>query len=156
MVIAIDGYEANIEKRVGISRYAYEIIRWLYQINENHIFRIYLPENPIGDLPAETPSWKYIVRRPKKLWTYFGLPIALLIDSPQAKVVFSPTHYIPRFTSIPRVMSIMDLSYIRYPVLFRQKHLYQLVHWTRNSVMHADIIFTISEFSKHDIIVEYK
>jgi len=29
MIIAIDGYEANVDKRVGIGRYAYEILKSL-------------------------------------------------------------------------------------------------------------------------------
>ena len=29
MIIAIDGYEANVKNRVGIGRYAYEIIKYL-------------------------------------------------------------------------------------------------------------------------------
>jgi len=103
MIIAIDGYEANIEKRVGIGRYAYEILRRLYSLNPTrHTFRIYLPSLPLPDMPSETPWWQYLVMKPKKLWTLFRLPVALASDRPGANVMFSPTHYIPRFTSIPR------------------------------------------------------
>ncbi len=156
MIIAIDGYEANVEKRVGVSRYAFYIIKGLSSISKNQIVRIYLPEPPASDFPLENPSWKYMVRKPKKLWTYLGLPLSLTLDKPPAEVIFSPTHYIPRFTSIPRVMAIMDLSYLKFPELFKTKDLYQLVHWTRYSAHHAKKILTISEFSKHDIIDEYK
>ena len=158
MVIAIDGYEANADKRVGIGRYAYEILCSIYgQVTDHaHVrFRIYLPEKPKNDMPKETYWWQYRVVGPKRFWTWFGLPLWLLIDRPKVDVVFSPTHYIPRFTGIRKVMSIMDLSYLTYPQLFRKKDLHQLVHWTAYSVAHAERVFTISDFSKHAIIEAY-
>lgn len=164
MIIAIDGYEANVKNRVGIGRYAYEILANLYHIAKKqrtegtltHVFRIYLPDAPLPDMPESTDWWQYRVVGPKKLWTFVGLPFALLKDRPRADVVFSPTHYIPRFTSIPRVMSIMDLSYLSYPELFKTKDLHQLVHWTKYSATHAAAICTISEFSKNAIIATYR
>lgn len=162
MNIAIDGYEANTPHRVGIGRYAYEILKNIYRIysqstthNEQLFFRIYLPEKPLPDMPKETDWWSYRVLTPKKFWTFFRLPLALATDMPHADVVFSPTHYIPRFTAIPKVMSIMDLSYLTYPMLFRKKDLHQLVHWTKYSTRHVRKILTISEFSKNAIIKEY-
>jgi len=162
MIIAIDGYEANVEKRVGIGRYAYEMLNNLYALGSIAIgqkeklqFRIYLPNKPKIDLPRETYWWQYRVVRPRRFWTFFSLPLILALDFPRADVVFSPTHYIPRFTRIPKVMSIMDLSYLTYPQLFRPKDLHQLVHWTAYSAKYASRICTISEFSKHAIIEAY-
>jgi glycosyltransferase involved in cell wall biosynthesis len=158
MIIAIDGYEANVDKRVGIGRYAYEILQGMYKEVRDHThiqFRIYLHEKPKLDMPKETYWWQYRVVRPRRFWTFLGLPLWLTMDHPKADVVFSPTHYIPRFTGIPKVMSIMDLSYLNYPQLFRKKDLHQLVHWTAYSVSHASRVFTISEFSKHAIIEAY-
>jgi glycosyltransferase involved in cell wall biosynthesis len=165
MIIAVDGYEANVNQRVGIGRYAYEILRSIYE-NLKHegskirypelIIKIYLPDPPLPDMPQETEWWQYRVVKPKKFWTYIGLPYALLTDRPKPNVVFSPTHYIPRFVQYPKVISIMDLSYIKYPELFRRKDLYQLINWTKFSISHADSIFTISQASKHDIIAKYR
>ncbi len=118
-------------------------------------YRIYLPNAPLPDMPAATDWWQYRVLAPKKFWTLFRLPLALLTDTPFADVIFSPTHYIPRFTRIPRVMSIMDVSYLGYPELFRDHDLYQLTHWTAYSVRHASKILTISEFSRNAIIKAY-
>lgn len=161
MIIAIDGYEANEKERVGIGRYAYEILKHMYFIrshlasSQGVTFRIYLPSDPLIDMPKETQWWQYRVISPKRFWTFFRLPLALLTDRPRADVVFSPTHYIPRFTRIPRVMSIMDLSYFHFRKLFRPKDHYQLVHWTAYSVAHATKIITISEFTKNAIIKAY-
>jgi glycosyltransferase involved in cell wall biosynthesis len=161
MIIAVDGYEANVPMRVGIGRYAYDILKNIYTIlgrsnGGNYEFRIYLPQKPLPDMPKETRWWRYIVRGPSKLWTFIGLPLALSVDCPRADVVYSPTHYVPRFTSIPRVMAIMDTSYIEYPEMFRKKDLFQLTHWTRYAASNAKAICTISKFSKNAIIRAYK
>jgi len=161
MICAIDGYEANVRHRVGIGRYAYEIIKHIYDARnaspEKHdmTFRVYLPDPPFPDMPRETEWWQYRVAKPKKLWTFIGLPFALAQDMPRANVVFSPTHYIPRFIHVPKAMSIMDVSYLSYPELFKRKDLHQLVYWTRYAASHANAIFTISEFSKNAIIEAY-
>lgn len=156
MIIAIDGYEANEKERVGIGRYAFEILRHLYLLNPiHHSFIVYLPSAPLPDMPQETEWWQYRVLAPKKLWTLICLPFALAMDQPRADVVFSPTHYVPRFTGIPRVMSVMDVSYLHYPELFLPHDLYQLTHWTKYAALHAARILTISEFSKNAIIKAY-
>lgn len=163
MIIAIDGYEANVAKRVGIGRYAYEILTNMYALLRDRyirgelsdVYRIYLPSAPLPDMPKASPWWQYRVVGPRKLWTFIGLPLALHKDTPKVDVVFSPTHYIPRFVSLPRVMSIMDLSYLSFPELFKPKDLHQLVRWTQYSAAHAASIFTISEFSKNAIIDTY-
>lgn len=159
MIIAVDGYEANIKGRVGIGRYAYEIISHMHaQLASDPgstQVRVYLPTPPVSDMPKETSFWHYSVRKPSKLWTFIGLPLALRSDTPAADVLFSPTHYIPRFTNIPTVMAIMDLSYLVYPSMFRKSDLHKLVHWTRYAATHAARICTISEFSKNAIIRAY-
>lgn len=153
MKIGIDGYEANVGSRVGIGRYAYEITAHLYPISKNHDVTVFLPTAPRPDMPKERDNWHYVVSSPQVLWTFFGLPRA--IKSHPVDVFFSPTHYIPRFTGAARVMAIMDLSYLKFPEMFRAKDLYQLRNWTAYSARHAAAIFTISEASKNDIIKAY-
>jgi len=52
-------------------------------------------------------------------------------------------------------MAIMDLSYLKFPGMFKPKDLYQLREWTAYSANRAAKIFTISEASKNDIIKWY-
>lgn len=159
MKIGIDGYEANVSRRVGIGQYAYEILKHIYAIlsekkeNKGEII-VFLPSTPLPDMPKETGWWHYRVTGPSRLWTFIGLPLAMKQE--HLDVMYSPTHYIPRFTSVPRVMTIMDLSYLKFPDLFKAKDLYQLRHWTAYAVAHTKKIFTISEASKNDIIRQYR
>jgi len=171
MIIGIDGNEANIGKRVGVGRYAYEVLWHLYKIqnpkskvqNKSQIpnpkFQIYLKDYPLPDLPRERDWWKYKIVGPRKLWTQLGLPLNLWRERITGKapdVFFTPSHYAPRFCPCPRVISLMDLAYLHFPEMFRKQDLYQLKNWTAYSVKKAAKILTISKASKDDIIKYYK
>lgn len=155
MLIGIDGNEANVAKKVGISEYAYQLLLQFYKNTEIR-FQIYLKDLPRSDMPKERQGWKYIIVGPRKLWTQIGLPLYLFSHFPRPNVFFSPTHYAPRFSPIPTAISIMDVSYLKYPQLFAKRDLYQLVSWTKYSANAAKRIFTISEASKNDILRGYK
>jgi glycosyltransferase involved in cell wall biosynthesis len=158
MIIGIDGNEANVEKRVGIGEYAFQLL-WQLERRKSqevrHTFMIYLKDKPLSHLPAESKQWQYRVFGPKKLWTQWRLPLDLYTHFPRPDVFFSPTHYAPRFSPVPTVVSIMDLSYLRFPELFAKKDLVQLKQWTDYSVRKATKILTISNASKNDIINAY-
>jgi glycosyltransferase involved in cell wall biosynthesis len=161
MLIGIDGNEANIKERVGIGQYAYEVLRHLYQYQKLNIkYQIFLKDRPLPDLPKETDWWRYTIVGPRKFWTQIGLPLALFKDNLQKKspldVFFTPSHYAPRFCPFPYTISIMDLSFLIYPGMFKPKDLWQLKSWTQSSVKAAQKILTISQASKRDIIRYYQ
>lgn len=159
MTIGIDGNEANVVRRVGIGEYAYELLIQFYILRENGMtnshFTIYLKETPLPDMPKPTSWWKYVIVKPQKLWTQIGLPIHLFTHFPRPDVFFTPSHYAPRISPVPTVISIMDLSYIHFPKLFAKHDLYQLRNWTKYSALQATKIFTISNASKNDILKVY-
>ena len=156
MIIGIDGNEANVEKRVGIGEYAYELLRQFEGFKiDNLRFTIYLKNKPLEDMPREREGWNYKIIGPKKMWTQFALPLNLFLSPKKPDVFFSPSHYAPRFSPVPTAISIMDLSYIHFPELFTKHDLYQLVNWTKYSAKNARKIFTISNFSRDDIIKTY-
>ena len=156
MIIGIDGNEANVQRKVGISEYAYQLLCEFarYQMEDLH-FEVYLKHPPRAEMPSPTPFFSYRVFGPKKLWTQFALPIALTFRRSKLDVFFTPSHYAPRFSHIPTVIAIMDVSYLHFPQLFTTKDLYQLKNWTAYSVKKASRVLTISNSSKDDILKEY-
>ncbi len=158
MLIGIDGNEANVEKKVGISEYAYELLCQFHDLrikNNNFKFIVYLKDKPRVDMPTPTFNFTYKIVGPRKMWTQFALPISLFLGK-KPDIFFTPSHYAPRFSTVPTAISVMDLSYIHFPGLFAKKDLYQLTNWTKYSIKNAKKIFTISNFSRDDIIKEYK
>ncbi len=156
MKIAIDGNEANVHTKVGISEYAFELLKQ-FQLHQTPdlTYSVYLKDTPQNDMPKEGESWNYRVFGPKKLWTQWRLPLDLYAHRPRPDVFFTPSHYAPRFSPVPTVISIMDVSYLRFPELFHSSDLYQLRNWTKYSVSHAKAVLTISNSSKDDIIKSY-
>ena len=155
MKIAIDGYEANVLQRLGSSQVAFELLRNLEKIDHENEYNILLPSPPLGDLPKGRQGWKYKILRPKKLWTQIALPLYLYTTKEKPNLIFSPTHYIPRFSPVKRVATIFDLSFLHFPEMFTKKDLWQLKNWTKFSVENADHIITISNSTKMDIISMY-
>lgn len=160
MIIGIDGNEANsirpdINARVGVNQYAFGLLCALYKTDEENIYHIYLSLPPKDDLPNERDNWKYKVIGPAKFWTQWRLPLELFLKKPRPDVFFSPSHYAPRFSPVPIVISVMDLGFYRFPEQFRKKDLWQLKSWTEYSAKKAAHILTISESTKKDIIARY-
>src|SRR3989344_5511861 len=119
MLLAIYGYEASADKRVGVGRYEVELLKQLYTIDSINTYRIYTPRKPKADLPRQSDTWQYRITFFNRLWSQLALPLYLLVDTPKPNVFFSPVHYAPRFTVPPVVLGIMDLSFLYFPDMFR-------------------------------------
>lgn len=166
MTIGINGYEAvvprfghdpktGLPRRVGSGEYCFQLLSNLNKIDKDNSYIVYLPQSPTADLPKESENWHYKIVGPRKMWTLFGMSLEFLLKRSKPDVFFSPTHYLPIFAPEKSVISVLDVSYIRFPELFKATDLNQLTKWTRYSVKKAKAIFTISKASKDDIIKEY-
>ncbi len=144
-IIGINGNEANVTHRVGINQFAFELLKRFPSDTT-----VYLEKPPLPDMP----QLHYEVFGPHRLWTLTGLQQKMLLDPPD--VLFTPSHYTPLILRCPSVISIMDLSFEKFPRYFKKRDLYQLKYWTRFSVWQAAHIITISENSKQDLIELYK
>lgn len=156
MNIWIDGYEANVPQRLGSSQIGFELLRHLEKIDHNNDYTILLPSVPLPDLPKPRDGWTYKILKPNKLWTRIALPFALYSAKIKPDLIYSPTHYIPRFSPVKRVVTIFDLSYLHFPEMIPKADLWKMVNWGKYGIENADHIITISNFSKRDIIKNYK
>lgn len=163
MKIGINGFEAVVSRfgygsnglpnRVGSSEVCYELLVELAKIDKKNDYVIYLPDEPTSDMPQQREGWRYKITPNSKFWTVFALGPATRSD--RLDVFFSPTHYGPLTTGCPQVITVLDVSYKRFPELFKKRDLLQLNLWGGYSVRHASKIITISNSSKDDIIKEY-
>lgn len=165
MKVGINGYEAVVPRfgfdkngnpyRVGSSEFCYRLIRSLFDIDRENEYSIYLPVEPTKDMPKRLRGWKYEVFSSPALWTMLGLSRMLVGQRKRLDVFFSPTHYAPLLNPVPSVISILDVSYLKFPAMFKKKDLYKLKLWGGYSIKNARKIITISESSRNDIIEEY-
>lgn len=155
MLIAVDGFEASADNRVGVGRFEVELLKHMHALDRKNSYRIYTPRTPKPDVPAESNRWQYRVATFNRLWSQVALPIYTMIDRPKPAVFFSPVHYAPRFTTLPLVLGIMDLSFLFFPDMFRPQDLYKLTEWTKYSVKKAQRVIAISQSTKNDILDKY-
>ncbi len=153
--IGVDGNEANVEKKVGVSVYTLNLLRYFSKIaDQEHCFVVYLKNSPSLELPEENNYFKYKVIKGNFLWSQIYLPIYLATHR-EIDVYFSPAHYLPSFCPVPQVVTIHDLAYQYFPSDFTKKDLWQLRSWTRTSVKKANKIIAVSKTTKKDIIKYY-
>ncbi len=155
MRIWIDGYEANAPQRLGSSQFAFNLIKYLEKIDSRNDYTILLPEPPTVEMPKERVGWGYKILKPKRLWTRIALPWALATTKVKPDIFFSPTHYIPQFTKVKRIVSVFDLAFLHFEGMFQKNDLWKLNNWTKYSVENAVQIITISKFSQEDIHKNY-
>lgn len=153
--IWIDGYEANVKQRLGSGQVAYQLLLNLEKIDHTNDYTILLPNEPLEDLPKERKGWTYMVIKPSKLWTRIALPLTLARVKEKPDLFLSPTHYLPRFFPVKKIVTIFDLAFLKYPQMYEKKDLFKLTNWTKYSAKAADHILTISQSSKKDIVSEY-
>lgn len=154
--IWIDGYEANVPQRVGSGQVAFELLKNIEKLDTKNNYTILLPGKPLPDLPKPRENWNYKILRPTSLWTRLIIPAYFYLSKLKPDVILSPTHYIPAFIKAKRLTIIFDLSFLRFPEMFKKDDLYKLTHWTKYSAENSSGIITISESSKRDIIKFYK
>ncbi|MFA5769953.1 MAG: glycosyltransferase family 1 protein [Patescibacteria group bacterium] len=153
--IGVDGNEANVEKKVGVSVYAQNILEYFRKnASLETQFEVYLKNPPLTDLPEENNYFKYKVVHGNFLWSQIYLPIYLYLHK-NINVYFSPAHYLPRFCPVPQVVTIHDLAYLYFPEDFTKKDLWQLKNWTRFSIKKASQIIAVSKTTKKDVVKNY-
>ncbi len=152
MIIGFDGNEANVDKKVGVSVYAFQLLVNFYErVNNQTRFLIYLKEKPKSFLPKPNENFKYLIVGPKFLWSQIGLPFYLQTHK-KPDVFFSPAHYSPKGIDIPKVITIHDMAYMYFPEEFLKKDLYKLQNWTEISIHEAKSVIAVSENTKRDLI----
>lgn len=154
MIIGIDGNEANVATRVGVSFYVFQLLFYFKsKATKDLQFLIYLRQKPRADLPSANKYFRYRVIPGPFFWTQIFLPLSLRHEP--LDVFFAPAHYAPRGIKVPLVLTIHDLSFFRYPEDFRKRDLLKLIWWTNYSVKAAKKIIAVSQTTKKDILKIY-
>ncbi len=159
MIVGIDGNEANIESKVGINQYCFELLWALQKLQDEgeckHTIIVYLKNKPREDLPKSTKHFLYKVIPGGGAWIIKKLMPNLFFDRPKPDIFFSPNHYVPPFSPVPRVCSIMDLGYLEFSGQFKKYDFWQLNLWSAYSIYVSKAVIAISNSTKEDIVRHY-
>jgi len=156
MLIAVDGNEANVKEKVGVSIYSFNLLHYFKKKANNQLkFLILLKENPKETMPKSNNFFRYEVVKGSFFWSQLFLPVHLFLKK-DIDIFFSPAHYLPRFIKIPSVVTVHDLSYFYYPDDFLPSDLYKLKNWTKYSVYKAKKVIAVSKTTKKDLMKFYQ
>lgn len=159
MIIGIDGNEANVEKRVGVNVYAFELLKSLQKLQQdgtlNHKLIVFLKKTPLSDMPKEMQNFKYKILKGGNVWILTKLTPHLWKNPERLNFFFSPSHYVPPFIFMPRGCSIMDLGYLKSSGQFKKHDFWQLKYWSAISIFFSKVVFAISQSTKNEIVKYY-
>lgn len=153
--IAID-YTSAIQQRAGIGRYTRHLITALAALD--HTTRYVLFSAGRDPLP---PAWPANFTRRELpisdrylsiIWQRLRLPLPVELFTGQVDVYHSPDFVLPPFIRARKVLTVHDLSFIRYPECSSPALLQYLVHFVPPSVRRADYLLADSLSTKHDLI----
>lgn len=159
MIIGIDGNEANVENRVGINQYGFELLHAIRKLQDQwknkHKVIVYLKNKPLPDFPKPTEHFTYKVIPGGGAWIIKKLTLALMKNQDKLDIFFSPGHYVPPISPIPRVCAIMDLGYLEFSGQFKKYDFWQLKLWSAYSIIVSKAVIAISNSTKADIVRHY-
>lgn len=147
MIIGIDASRANVAERTGTERYAWEVIRGMLPMLNNHQIRLYVREPLLSDWPSMPVNVQVCVLRwpPAVLWTHLRLSWELLWRQPD--VLFVPADTVPIFHPKKTISTIHDVAFERFPELYRGASVQRRLGWLRPLIHAAVRIFTLGRYS---------
>ncbi len=91
------------------------------------------------------------------LWKYwYDLRLPSILKKIKAEVFLSPDGFASLATKVPQCLVVHDLGFLHYPDAYKKSHAVFLRHYMPKYLKKARHIATVSQFSKDDIIRNYK
>jgi glycosyltransferase involved in cell wall biosynthesis len=140
----------------GISRVIYHLLAELGRDSRGHTFDVFVPSAPTtngwGKLNFHA-SGRHTVRPPVRIaWEQTVLPRQLAGLQPRPDLLHGLAYALPMGWTGPGVVTIYDLSFLRFPRTFNLTNRVYLTATTRATARRARRIITISEHTRRDIV----
>lgn len=149
MKIAIDARELT-GKPTGVGRFLRGILTGLLEYDHPHTLRLYASERPV--LPGiDRFEFAQLPRRSRAVWNeVLDIPSLLLKDG--VSLYYSPGYFLPPACPVPAIFTLHDVSFFSHPEWFPTREGFKLRSMARWSARRAKGIFTVSEFSRGEIL----
>ncbi len=153
-ILGIDASRAAREQKTGVETYAANIIEALFNIiPSSFAVKFYcdrVPHNRFAHLPP-TWQWRQLGKSGGLFWTQRHLSWEMLRRPPD--VLFVPAHVLPIISPRRTAVMLHDVAFLEkgtgwYTPLSRAYNFWGL----KQALRRADLIFTISDFSKRELI----
>lgn len=147
MIIGIDASRANAREKTGTEWYSWHLIRALAPKLRDHTLRLYVREpleaglqNLGANVDVRVLSWSIGF-----LWSHLRLSWELFWHRPD--LLFIPADTVPLWHPKRTITTIHDVAFERWPELYRGKSVQRRMGWLRPFVHLAVRIFTLGRYS---------
>jgi glycosyltransferase involved in cell wall biosynthesis len=160
MKIAVNCIFLQKNNLEGYGYFVQEIFKRLAQQHPEHEF-IFVFDRKFDTAFIFSANIKPIIVAPKarhalafKFWYDVKLPLALRSVKPD--IIIQPYGFCSLTTIIPQLLVVHDLAFKHYPQFISKQHVWYYKLFTPKFLNKATRVATVSEFSKKDIIDQYK
>jgi len=153
--IGID-YTAAVHQRAGIGRYARGLVRGLAQLDRENEYLLLVAGRP-KDEGTFPPNFKprYLPLSPHRatiLWQRLRVPLPADLFTGLLDLFHSPDYVLPPLRRGRKVLTIHDLSFLRYPEGADPRLRWYLTQAVPHSIGQADLVLADSHNTKSDLI----
>ncbi|MFQ5811966.1 MAG: glycosyltransferase family 4 protein [Anaerolineae bacterium] len=157
MRIGID-YTAAVRQGAGIGRYTRELVRSLAELNRSHDYVLFAAAGGQRPVDAGWPpnfqmrSVPLSDRALAILWHRLRLPLWVELVTGRVDIFHSPDFVLPPVRRAKTLVTVHDLSFIRYPQCADANLRAYLNQVVPRSVHRADLILADSQSTKDDLV----
>lgn len=130
----------------GVGRYLRNLLR-LWKEDASKFTLIYRKK-----LPPEAESFPSVKIPGPEGWKWENFHLTRFLMRHSKSPYFTPGYTLPALPVNPMALVLHDVSFLAHPEWFRRRERWKLKIFSRISSSKARIIFTVSEFSKREII----
>ena len=136
----------------GISWYIFNLLQNLPLVEADFRYTAFLHDRAFQGAGLQTQFSRWPTQRPamRILWEQLIQPSALY--RAKADLYHAMAFVSPLMLPCPSVVTVYDLSFLRFPEAFRPINRYYLRYLTALSVRRAKAVITISESTRQDVI----
>lgn len=160
MKIAINTRFLLAGRLEGIGRYTYEVSKRLVEMHPEHQF-LFLFDRPYDASFVFAENVEPLVISPPArhpllwaLWFEWAIPNAL--KKHKVDLFFSPDGYLSLRTKVPTLLTIHDLAFEHFPEQVPIVSRYYYPYFTPRFCRKASHIVAVSQYTKKDIIKQYR
>lgn len=140
----------------GISRVIYHLLAELGRDSRGHSFEVFVPTPPTrngwGKLKFHVSGRRTVQPAARIAWEQLVLPGQLAALKPRVDLLHGMAYALPVGWTGRGVVTIYDLSFLRFPRTFNLLNRIYLTATTRATARRARRILTISEATRRDIV----
>lgn len=155
MRIGID-YTAAVRQRAGIGRYTRGLVGALAKLDQSNEYVLF---SAGGDRASQAWPSNFILRAlPMQdrhvawIWQRLRLPLPVELVTGRVDIFHSPDFVLPPVWKAHPVLTVHDLSFMRYPECFSTALLTYLTEAVPRSVRRAEFILADSESTRRDLL----